>query len=450
MDDAAYLATLRAARRRIALLGAAAVAPFVVIDALLPGFAVALPARAVWVAALLWGGHALRPRGTTTLVRVDAVLSITTLVAAVVLVVATGGAASGYFAFLVALPFCIALLVPGAVRCAVIAGLVSAATGTALLVDAGTPTLEVARWLATTLATGALATYGTILFHAELEQRLRAERARADLAEALADHERRLAQAEKLAAIGQLAAGVAHEVNNPLAFLKANLGWVRERLAERGVLGTDAEIDEVIAEANQGVTRIARIVSDLSVVSHGSCDAPCRAPVGASIAEACRVAAARTAAARLRVSVADGLPDARICRGRLVQVLVNLVANAADAIAGAPPERAWIEVTATRAAAGVALAVEDGGRGFAPEVLPRALEPFVTTKAPGMGMGLGLALAREYVVRAGGTIAVGNGAAGGARVGLELPAATALDEPRCRVCEYQPELVAPALARSAG
>jgi C4-dicarboxylate-specific signal transduction histidine kinase len=105
-----------------------------------------------------------------------------------------------------------------------------------------------------------------------------------------------------------------------------------------------------------------------------------------------------------------------------VQVLLNLLLNAADAVAEAvPPRRADIVVRARAVEGGVRLEVEDNGPGIRPEVMPKLFEPFFTTKPPDKGTGLGLALCREYVSRAGGTLRAENRAEGGARFILEVP-----------------------------
>ncbi|HZI07101.1 MAG TPA: ATP-binding protein, partial [Archangium sp.] len=137
--------------------------------------------------------------------------------------------------------------------------------------------------------------------------------------------------------------------------------------------------------------------------------------------------AKRLASVRLRglgdlsLEVDPGLPRVRLGQRHLVQVLVNLLLNAADAVEEAvPPRRARIEVRARRVEGGVRVEVEDNGTGIPREALPRLFEPFFTTKPPGKGTGLGLALCHEYVCRAGGTLTAENRPEGGARFVLTL------------------------------
>jgi C4-dicarboxylate-specific signal transduction histidine kinase len=137
--------------------------------------------------------------------------------------------------------------------------------------------------------------------------------------------------------------------------------------------------------------------------------------------------ARRVASVRLRslgevvVEVSPGLPEVRLGHRYLVQVLVNLLVNAADAVEEAvPARRAHIGVRARRVEGGVRLEVEDNGAGIASEVLPRLFEPFFTTKPAGKGTGLGLALCHDYIARTGGTLTAENRPEGGARFVVTL------------------------------
>ncbi|RKG91672.1 sensor histidine kinase [Corallococcus terminator] len=242
--------------------------------------------------------------------------------------------------------------------------------------------------------------------------------------------ERQRAEVERLVVVGQLAAGVAHEVNNPLAYVKSNLRYLEEEWAE----GAPADLEDVrrvLEETQQGVMRIQQIVTDLRMFSRDepggmeSCD------VAATLAEAQRLASVRLRS--LGVVERDVTPDlapARVTPRHLVQVLVNLLINAADALESVRPSRPAHVVLRARMEDGhVRVEVEDNGPGIADAVLPRLFEPFFTTKPPGQGTGLGLALCREYVARAGGTLEAENRAQGGARFILRLPAAGAASQP---------------------
>ncbi len=238
--------------------------------------------------------------------------------------------------------------------------------------------------------------------------RLRAERERAEM--------------ERLVLVGQLVSGVAHEVNNPLAFVKSNLHYLERELLEEDGLPDKAELRELMAETRQGVLRIQQIVTDLRRFAREGDAAAEQGWPAEAIEEARRLASVRLRGlGEVVVDVTPGLPEVRLGQRYLVQVLVNLLLNAADAVEEAvPARRVRIGVRARRVEGGVRLEVEDNGVGIAPEVLPRLFAPFFTTKPPGKGTGLGLALCQDYIARTGGTLTVENRPEGGARFVVTL------------------------------
>jgi two-component system cell cycle sensor histidine kinase/response regulator CckA len=246
--------------------------------------------------------------------------------------------------------------------------------------------------------------------------------------EALAQTQERLLQSqaqllrsEKLAAVGQLAAGVAHEVNNPAAAVAANLTYLADRC--RGSDRWPEDALECLAECTSSVARITRIVRQLLDAG--------RLAVAPTAAEPVRLAqvvreSLRTAGARCgeRVRFAADVDEdlAALANGdALVQVLVNLILNGAQAI----PEgrRGLVTVRGERAPGRVRLLVEDNGVGMAPEVARRAFEPFFTTKPFGVGTGLGLAVSRGLLHGLGGDLRFEVAAGGGTRAVVDLPEA---------------------------
>ena len=235
-----------------------------------------------------------------------------------------------------------------------------------------------------------------------LAQRLREERARTRAQiEALESANRQIreareevARSERLASVGRLAAGVAHEVGNPVTALIAYSALMRERLQQ----GKD--VKEYAERVEREATRIDRILRDLLELARPS-------PVELRpIALQHVVGLARAAVEQQGLTFEIALPaDLPLVRGEehyAVQVLVNLFTNAARA--GAKRVR----IGARREGATVVIEVEDDGKGIAPEVLPRLFEPFVTTAAPGAGTGLGLALCHATMERVGGSISARN------------------------------------------
>ncbi len=226
-----------------------------------------------------------------------------------------------------------------------------------------------------------------------------------------------LHRAEKLAALGQFAAGVAHEVNNPAAVIAANLQYVQEKEAAALGPGGRSAVDEAVV----AVQRIAAIVRQLLDAGRIAAASEPRTSVALRpLAEgAFSVARARFGRrVRLENEVPEGL-HASAQEGVLAQVLVNLVVNAVQAI---PEGRSDGEVVVRAEPAGdrVRLVVEDDGAGMTPEVLRRAFEPFFTTKPFGRGAGLGLAVSRGIVVSLGGELRLETESGKGTRAVVEL------------------------------
>jgi signal transduction histidine kinase len=255
----------------------------------------------------------------------------------------------------------------------------------------------------------------------ERARRLDTERQALDL--------RRQVELERLALVGQLAAGVAHEVNNPLAFIAGNLSYVRDELARPPDSGPPEDVGELVQaleESLEGTRRIERIVRDLQVFTRPLPVERAWAPVSAAVADAVRLASIRLhGVATVQVDVDPEVGAARMEDRRLVQVLLNLLVNAADALETAPhPDRpAEVRVRARRVGGHVEVEVEDNGPGIPPHVLPRIFEPFFTTKPAGKGTGLGLAISRQLVAAEGGTLTGESLPRGGARFTVRVPRA---------------------------
>jgi PAS domain S-box-containing protein len=214
---------------------------------------------------------------------------------------------------------------------------------------------------------------------------------------------------DRLASIGTLAAGVAHEINNPLSYLLANFEFLEERLGGRHGAVQDGEALAAVREARDGARRIAEIVRGLRTFSRRDGDG---APPSSLDVRGPARAAARIAENQLRsratllLDLRD-VPPVRGTEHELAQVVLNLLVNAAQAIPEGRPAEHVIRVATRLAADGrVALEVSDTGCGIAPELLTRIFDPFFTTKAVGEGSGLGLAVCHGIVEALGGAIEV--------------------------------------------
>jgi signal transduction histidine kinase/CheY-like chemotaxis protein len=238
----------------------------------------------------------------------------------------------------------------------------------------------------------------------------------------------RLAETDRLAAVGTLAAGVAHEINNPLSYLLGGLEHVERELAGLApALGVRAsDLLSVLGEMRSGGSRIRQIVRDLKTFSRADEDA--RTDVDLRrLAESSLNLAAQELAHRARVVRELGpVPPVTANEGRLGQVLLNLLVNAAQALPEDGAGRHEVRVTTRTDAAGRAVVeVSDDGPGIPPELIGRIFEPFFTTKPQGVGTGLGLWISRNIVAAAGGELTVASSPGAGATFRVVFPPAVA-------------------------
>lgn len=236
----------------------------------------------------------------------------------------------------------------------------------------------------------------------------------------LASAQESLVRTERLASVGRLAAGMAHEIGNPLAAL---IGL--EELLMTVDLPPD-ERKDVLIRMKRETERIHRVLRDLLTFSRTkTADAPegGNASVATVLAEVLALLAPQKEMREVTVTneVDAGVPDVAIAAERLQQVLLNLVLNAADEV---PRPGGAVVVRAEKDDDTVVIHVDDNGPGVAVSVRDKLFEPFVTTKEVGKGTGLGLAVCRGLVEAAGGTIAVAESPEGGARFSVRLPRVT--------------------------
>lgn len=250
----------------------------------------------------------------------------------------------------------------------------------------------------------------------EVQERIRAEGT-------LRAAQNELVQAGKLAVIGQLSTGVAHELNQPLTALRT-LSGNSVRFLERGDLTTVRVNLERIAQL---ADRMGRITGELRAFARKSTGEPQPVPLRAALANALAVLEPhiQQTGAQVLLDLAEPEPVAWCDGNRLEQVLVNLINNALDAMAGSTALRVEIrcEQLATAEGEQVHVQVRDLGPGLTDEALAHLFEPFFTTKSSGDGLGLGLALSAGIVRESGGTLTGANHPDGGAVFHLALPAA---------------------------
>ena len=224
-----------------------------------------------------------------------------------------------------------------------------------------------------------------------------------------------LAQHEKLVALGTIAAGIAHEIGNPLASLSAVVQLLKRKVRS-------GEIADHLDTLNEQIQRIARIVRQMLSFSRPSSQERTVTDVNELIEKTVDMVGYSRKAQELDIRVAgsEELPRLRIMPQLFQQVLVNLLLNAADAVSD-QDEDGIIEVTPELQDGWVCIGVEDNGEGMTREEQEHAVDPFYTTKPAGEGTGLGLAVSYRLVQREGGDLSIDSRPGEGTRVAVYLP-----------------------------
>ncbi|MDZ4286586.1 MAG: ATP-binding protein [Prosthecobacter sp.] len=233
--------------------------------------------------------------------------------------------------------------------------------------------------------------------------------------------EAQLTQNEKLASIGRLSAGIVHEINNPLNFVKCAV-FVLGKKTKSLPSDTATPMLEILADIGEGVDRVAAIVSDLRTFAHpeGRMSGPVH--LRHSTAKALRLLSQQIK--DLGVQLTCDIPAEAVVLGdenHIIQITMNLVQNSLDAAASTASPK--IAITATRQADGVLLSFSDNGAGIAKEYRDRIFDPFFTTKEVGQGMGLGLSLCYRMMQQMGGMIEMQGGSGGHTEFTLRFPPA---------------------------
>jgi signal transduction histidine kinase len=224
-----------------------------------------------------------------------------------------------------------------------------------------------------------------------------------------------LIRTEKLASMGRLVAGIAHEINNPVNAVINTLGPLEEALRERG----DSSVQEMLEVLKRGAARSKAIVQALHNYSRGDEEMPRELTLARSVDDALDLLRHRLKNVRVEKQID---PSIRIVgfAGQIDQVFMNLITNAAQAI-GDRPRGGTIHISAVHRGDEVDIAVADDGPGIPPEVVPRIFDPFFTTKDVGEGSGLGLSIVHGIIDRHGGRIRVESRVGEGTTFQITLP-----------------------------
>jgi signal transduction histidine kinase len=247
---------------------------------------------------------------------------------------------------------------------------------------------------------------------------------------ALQRSEARLLVADRLASVGRLAAGVAHEINNPLAYVGSNCSNALEELRRALAPSCSEEArragllraTEALQEACQGSERVRVIVQDLKVLSRSDSVAPEPVDLVKILESSIRIASNEIRhRAELVKEIESDLPSISGSASRLGQVFLNLLINAAQAIEPGAAGRNRVCVRARRRGARAIIEVSDTGAGIPPELQERIFEPFFTTKPVGVGTGLGLAICHSIVSQMGGELTLESEPGKGSLFRIALP-----------------------------
>ena len=241
----------------------------------------------------------------------------------------------------------------------------------------------------------------------------------------------RLAQADRMASVGTLAAGVAHEINNPLAYVLGSMDLCRRQLDRLGHLAdrgpeTGAALEamrDCVDNAREGAERVRVIVRDLMTFSRAESDALVAVDVEAALDSSVNLVWNEIRHRARLVKSYSGVPPVLADEARLGQVFVNLLVNAAQAIPEGDSQNSEILISTSVEGDRVVIDVEDTGAGIPPDELVRVFEPFYTTKPMGAGTGLGLSICHGIVSALGGEITAESQPGRGSRFRVSLPVA---------------------------
>lgn len=248
--------------------------------------------------------------------------------------------------------------------------------------------------------------------------------------------EQDLYQSQKLEALGTLAAGIAHEINNPLAYVRSNLEFVADVVADpdRGSL---AQLSEAVSEALGGLERVGGIVKGLGRFSRRGTTSRGAVDVAAAAAAAAKLAGNEIRQRASLVMEIPAVPPVSADETGLVQVLLNLLLNAAQSFRMPDPAGHEIRLSCASGLEYVEIEVSDNGPGVAPDLVGKIFDPFFTSKPVGHGTGLGLSISHSIVKSFGGELRFDSQPGRGTTVRVRLPVALATAVP---LAEMQPPI----------
>ncbi len=223
---------------------------------------------------------------------------------------------------------------------------------------------------------------------------------------------------DKLTMVGTLAAGVAHEINNPIAWVRGNLSYIKKNAARLEAI----KLEELIDESIEGVDRIIDIVRNLKGFSRNNDDELALIDVHRVIDLAIKIASSEIKShAHLEKNYAENLPQVKANSGKLQQVFLNLIMNAIQAMKKEAMQNNILRITTAQEANKIRIDISDTGSGIKSEDLPKIFDPFYTTKKQDQGSGIGLSISHEIIKNHGGEITVKSMVGQGTTFSVYLP-----------------------------
>ena len=235
--------------------------------------------------------------------------------------------------------------------------------------------------------------------------------------------ESQLKTSDRMASVGSLAAGVAHEINNPMSYVITNLDLVASLLSSPSSTKLDtSQLLDMISQAQQGAERVRLIVKDLKTFSSSSDDKLEAVKLESIVDFSARMASNQIRYRAKLTTIYEAAPIVLANENRMGQVLLNILLNAAQAIPEGQAESNEIVVRLRDRLSGQAfIEVSDTGSGIPAEILPRIFDPFFTTKPVGTGTGLGLSICRNIITKLNGRLTLESREGVGTKVRITLP-----------------------------
>jgi signal transduction histidine kinase len=223
---------------------------------------------------------------------------------------------------------------------------------------------------------------------------------------------------DKLSMVGTLAAGIAHEINNPIAWIRGNLAYIKKNISRMDSI----KLEELMDETIEGVDRIIDIVSELKGFSRNNNNELSMTDLHSIIDSALKIASSQIKShVNLKKNYADNLPLVNVNPGKMQQVFLNLILNAIQSMNNVNMQNNILRITTTHNANQIRIDISDTGSGITPENISKIFDPFFTTKEKDSGTGIGLSISHEIIKNHGGEIAVKSTVGQGTTFSVFLP-----------------------------